>query len=874
MSVPAADPQCGTPKRVCGWHPDRFTRYDALALGFLFVLAFALHARLLLVGQVLVGEDLSRVEAPVRAVYVSALREGRLPIWYPRLNLGTPMFAESQLGQLHPVNLAIFSVLPARAGGVVWTVLLCFLSGAFMYLFGREIGLAVGGRTLAGVVFMLSGFFLAHVNHLYTFLLQGVHVPLALLLAERIATRRGRWAPWWAAIVIGLAVLAGHYQLTFMALLLYVLYGLWRSAQTGQGIGGLTRRALWLLLPVPVAAGLSAVQWMPTWELAQRLVSRVRIVGEMHPGQLVAYVSPYLFQSQGGLWLAFWERADTNYWESLAYVGLVPLCLVGVAWGRRRAVPMVKPLVAGALLFTLLSMGTWLPTYRLLLALPGFGYFRAAGRYTFGASVCLAALAGIGMDHAAVRTRAGTRHRLFRFAQFLSAAMLLALLVGVMLAFWARPAEGEDGGAGFASALVRMVLRWSVSLPVAAASVWAVWRLVTGRKWAVGVAVLVAAADLFIVGLACERVAVEPASLRDINRPGPVARHLVSAAGGGRVLCARHMWPVGPERDLIYFGSPNLPAYQTGLWELPDRPYVHAAGIIRAYGVRFIISDRRIIDARLRLVYEGPDAQMRAVHGRVCPARVYLYECRQVMPRAYLVDRAVWLPDWAAVGKAMTRPGFDPSRVVLLEGSPDRASRATGELPASARRRVLAHGHTGGSSFSRQRPRTVASPAPVREPLRGARADKPPVAPGACTIAVSDPGRVRIEVDAARPAWLVLSDLYYPGWVAEIEGCRRTATLAVPLSAENALTRRRRQHRHANPCEGSDGRVRPLTIRRANVMVRAVRVPAGRHMVTFTYRPRSLRIGACVSLAACALLALGGLAWAWWHWRRPRQDVV
>jgi len=34
------------------------------------------------------------------------------------------------------------------------------------------------------------------------------------------------------------------------------------------------------------------------------------------------------------------------------------------------------------------------------------------------------------------------------------------------------------------------------------------------------------------------------------------------------------------------------------------------------------------------------------------------------------------------------------------------------------------------------------------------------------------------------------------------EGCWRTATLAVPNSAESALPRLRRQHRYANPCEG------------------------------------------------------------------------
>ena len=262
MSSPQAAP------RGRSWAAGRLTRRDLLALVFLALVAFSFHGRLVLVGRVRVGEDVSRVQDPLRSIYVSALRQGRLPIWYPRLNLGTPLFAESQLGQLHPVNLAVFSVLPARVGGVVWTVLLCFLCGAFTYLFAREIGLGVAGRTVAGLVFMMSGFFLAHVNHLYTFLLQGVHAPLALLLSERIATGRGRWAAWWAALVFALAVLAGHFQLTFMTVLLYLFYGVWRALQTKhEGKRWPSRRwhrVVCLTVPLVVAAGLSAVQWMPT----------------------------------------------------------------------------------------------------------------------------------------------------------------------------------------------------------------------------------------------------------------------------------------------------------------------------------------------------------------------------------------------------------------------------------------------------------------------------------------------------------------------------------------------------------------------------------------------------------------------------------
>ena len=69
---------------------------------------------------------------------------------------------------------------------------------------------------------------------------------------------------------------------------------------------------------------------------------------------------------------------------------------------------------------------------------------------------------------------------------------------------------------------------------------------------------------------------------------------------------------------------------------------------------------------------------------------------------------------------------------------------------------------------------------------------------------------------------LVLTDLFYPGWIAEVDG-------------------------------------RPAPIRLANFAFRAVTVPAGTHTVRFVYRPGSLLWGAAVSAAALVMMA--GLVW-------------
>jgi hypothetical protein len=79
--------------------------------------------------------------------------------------------------------------------------------------------------------------------------------------------------------------------------------------------------------------------------------------------------------------------------------------------------------------------------------------------------------------------------------------------------------------------------------------------------------------------------------------------------------------------------------------------------------------------------------------------------------------------------------------------------------------------------------------------------------------------RVVIETVTDAPGYLVLTDTWFPGWHATVDGVAQA-------------------------------------IWRANHALRAVRVPAGLHTVEFRYSPRSVRAGLGISLAAL-LLTLG-----------------
>jgi hypothetical protein len=86
----------------------------------------------------------------------------------------------------------------------------------------------------------------------------------------------------------------------------------------------------------------------------------------------------------------------------------------------------------------------------------------------------------------------------------------------------------------------------------------------------------------------------------------------------------------------------------------------------------------------------------------------------------------------------------------------------------------------------------------------------------------TNPNKVELRVTTDREAWLVLSDLWYPGWSAFVDD-------------------------------------RPVDIYRADYLFRAVDVPKGDHTIRFVYSPPSFWIGLGVS--AIAWLMLFGVMW-------------
>lgn len=171
----------------------------------------------------------------------------------------------------------------------------------------------------------------------------------------------------------------------------------------------------------------------------------------------------------------------------------------------------------------------------------------------------------------------------------------------------------------------------------------------------------------------------------------------------------------------------------------------------------------------LSAVHDRPDALARMLNLRFTASfdktsqEYGLVELEKWAPRAYLVADYHVVETEADSLRIVSQKNFDPLKRVILEETPTFASRP----PEAGSHVISTH------------------------------------------IATN---KIEVVCETTMPKILVLSEQYYPGWKATIDG-------------------------------------KPAKLYRANYLLRAVEVPAGKHVIRFRFKPTGIAIGLPISLA-------------------------
>jgi len=371
-----------------------------------------------------------------------SIAQREIPLWSPHQLAGVPFFAAGQQSTLYPFSL-LYYVLPLASAYGWFTVVQLWLAGLFMLLFARGLGLSRPGATLAGFVYQLSAFFV--ISAVFPMIIAAaVWLPLLLLMVDHVIQRRpalrdrAATMPWVAigAVALGCNILAGHVEITYYTLIIAGYYAVARLVQLRQrqrrepGLWrALAYRAVWLLVMVTLGLALSAVQFMPLFELVSRnfrsgSASFEQVLSWAHPlRDVVQFVLPNVYgnpthhsyvdvfsgQTVTALTNAAGQPINTIYWgiknyvEGALYLGILPLALglfavIAALRPVGRALRVEVAIFGGLAAFALTVM-FGLPTYALLFfTLPGIDQLHSPFRWVFALTLCVAVLAGLGLD--------------------------------------------------------------------------------------------------------------------------------------------------------------------------------------------------------------------------------------------------------------------------------------------------------------------------------------------------------------------------------------------------------------------------------------------------------------------------------------------
>ncbi len=348
-------------------------------------------------GRMPVGGDVTQFSIGLMGFLSDSLKAGRLPIWNDRWGFGFPGLAESQMGVYYPPHLMLYGPFFTELAYTLSLVFHTFLCALGAYWAARQWGVSRIGAALTGFCFTTCGFFVIHLPHQWGYTV-AAWLPWAWGLAWNLMNGRGgRRTALLLAAVVAVQTLPGHFQIAFITQAmvgLMALVGLLRASSR--------RGALLVMLGLVAVLPLDACQLWPTWQLAQQASGQrdfEYLSGfAASPLHLVSYVAPRLFHDSP-LWRPLaWDPFHTSPEEHLGYIGLVPLWLaiIAMGWGRKTpGVGLLCGLVAASLL---LSLGPYLPLFRLYYEWPGFSFFRAPARWGVATMFALAVLAGQGFD--------------------------------------------------------------------------------------------------------------------------------------------------------------------------------------------------------------------------------------------------------------------------------------------------------------------------------------------------------------------------------------------------------------------------------------------------------------------------------------------
>jgi len=386
--------------------------------------------------NVFIRRDMARFWLPMWSFSIQTLQEGSLPLWNPWVFCGTSFFANMQTCVFYPMTV-IFHILGVVDGMGWFVVTHLALAGFFTFIWMRGWGVGFGGSFFAGVAYALSGFTLSTINVIIA-LSAITYFPLVLYCFRKVMNGGGiKWI-FFTVMSLSVMFLAGEPMITYATVLVIMTFSLLKFAERTIQTGSLHLHYLVRpLVCVALLASVLAFQIIPFLEkvsFTNRTIMTMEhaMVWSVPVHHLMGLVIPYI-ADLNLMHLNYWERQS---WAEHYYMGMVLMIFCGVAvarWRDRRFQWLVL-----LMLFALaLTLGRHTFLYPLFYYfVPFASLMRYPVKFFFLLSFALACMGGLGLDQVLKREPGAgktVRPKVYLYGAFFIALFFLCLYTATPL---------------------------------------------------------------------------------------------------------------------------------------------------------------------------------------------------------------------------------------------------------------------------------------------------------------------------------------------------------------------------------------------------------------------------------------------------------
>lgn len=306
-----------------------------------------------------VADDSLRQQYPWKLFSAGQIKKGELPLWNPYAFSGYPLYANVQTAVFYPPNLLFALIDPKLA----WTILILIqpvLASYFMYLFLRSLKISQLGATFGALIFANMSFEMFWqeqmiIGHTTLWL------PLILLSLQKISEGQKKW------FILGLlglilSILGGYSQTTlyvFIISFFFLVIKIFSFKERKYQIKFFFIGCFMFLL----ALGICAVQLIPTAEIYQYSAREGQFSQELYIKSLAPPRNILtLFSSD-----FFGNMATHNYWgdqhtDFNHFFGCIPLLIslsgLYLAWKYKVSLKEGGPFFALGIVAWLFSLTT------------------------------------------------------------------------------------------------------------------------------------------------------------------------------------------------------------------------------------------------------------------------------------------------------------------------------------------------------------------------------------------------------------------------------------------------------------------------------------------------------------------------------------